>query len=130
MADRAEAPRCIRSTVAATRRAGLGVPGVADTRDAPDLGPHARALAAPGNRLSALREYERLRLPRANQVVRSGPRIARTTTTSNPLIGALRTGAIRLIPRRMLIAAFSSRRDATKGRRFAATEGTENTKTS
>lgn len=71
-----------------------------------------RALAPPGNRIGALREYERRRAPAAAQVVRLGPRIARVTTTRNPVIGWLRTAAIRLVPQRMLLNSFGRRRDA------------------
>lgn len=85
--------------------------------DATALG---RALAAAGNHLGALREYERQRLPRANRVARSGPRIARVTTTHNPVVDWLRTGAILLLPSQMLVSAFSSRRDARRARLTAA----------
>ncbi len=74
-----------------------------------------RALATPGNRIGALREYERRRSTTAARVVRLGPRIARVTTTRNPVIGWLRTSAIRLVPQRMLLNAFVRRRDAPHG---------------
>ena len=48
---------------------------------------------------------ERLRAAGAGQVVRMGPRIARITTTRNPVIGGLRNGAIRLTPRALLLKA-------------------------
>jgi 2-polyprenyl-6-methoxyphenol hydroxylase-like FAD-dependent oxidoreductase len=77
--------------------------GAAQTlEDAVALG---RALAAPGNRLAALRQYERLRAAGAGQVVRMGPRIARVTTTRNPVIGGLRNGAIRFTPRALMLKA-------------------------
>ncbi len=64
-----------------------------------------RVLGAPGNRLAALRQYERVRAAGTGQVVRMGPRIARVTTTRNPVIGGLRNGAIRFIPRALLLKA-------------------------
>jgi 2-polyprenyl-6-methoxyphenol hydroxylase-like FAD-dependent oxidoreductase len=69
------------------------------------------ALAAPGNRIGALRAYERHRASAAAQVVRLGPRLARLTTTRNPIIGWGRTAAIRFVPQRMLRASFVGRRD-------------------
>jgi 2-polyprenyl-6-methoxyphenol hydroxylase-like FAD-dependent oxidoreductase len=77
--------------------------------DAVTLG---RTLATSGNRMSALREYERRRAGAAAQVVRMGPRIARLTTTRNPVIGWMRTGVIRFVPQRMLRNAFIQRRNA------------------
>jgi 2-polyprenyl-6-methoxyphenol hydroxylase-like FAD-dependent oxidoreductase len=68
--------------------------------DAVELG---RALAAPGDPIAALRAYERVRAPKTRKVVKMGPRIARFTTTRNPVIGALRNSAIRLIPERLLL---------------------------
>ena len=47
---------------------------------------------------AALRTYERARIPRTRRVVRSGPRIARVTTTRNPVIGWLRNTTIRMVP--------------------------------
>jgi 2-polyprenyl-6-methoxyphenol hydroxylase-like FAD-dependent oxidoreductase len=57
-----------------------------------------RALALPGNRLAALRQYERRRMAASRKVVLSGPRIARITTTRNPVVGWVRDTAIRLTP--------------------------------
>jgi 2-polyprenyl-6-methoxyphenol hydroxylase-like FAD-dependent oxidoreductase len=73
-----------------------------------------RTLATPGNRMFALREYERRRARAAAQVVRMGPRIARLTTTRNPVIGWVRTGVIRFVPQRMLRSAFIQRRDTAQ----------------
>ena len=70
-----------------------------------------RALAAPASPAEGLRRYEAVRVPAARQVVRSGPRIARFTTTRNPVIGVLRSMTIRLVPysllRRAVIGAGS-----------------------
>ena len=68
--------------------------------DAVELG---RALAAPGDPIAALRAYERVRGPKTRKMVKMGPRIARVTTTRNPVLGALRNSAIRLIPERLLL---------------------------
>jgi len=68
--------------------------------DAVELG---GALAAPGDPIAALRAYERVRGPKTRKVVKMGPRIARVTTTRNPVLGALRNSAIRLIPERLLL---------------------------
>ncbi len=68
-----------------------------------------RALAAPASPAEGLRRYEAVRVPAARRVVLSGPRIARVTTTRNPVIGALRSMTIRLVPygllRRAVIGA-------------------------
>lgn len=68
-----------------------------------------RALAADDSPVDAVRRYEAERVGAARQVVRSGPRIARLTTTRNPIVGALRTAMLRLTPmpilRRALIGA-------------------------
>jgi 2-polyprenyl-6-methoxyphenol hydroxylase-like FAD-dependent oxidoreductase len=68
--------------------------------DAVELG---RALTAPGDPSAALRAYENIRAPKTRKVVKMGPRIARVTTTRNPVLGALRDSAIRLIPERLLL---------------------------
>ena len=65
-----------------------------------------RTLAVPGNFISELREYERIRAPRAHSVVRSGPRIARITTTRSPVIAGVRNSVIRMVPRSVLKVAF------------------------
>src|SRR5690606_8485965 len=54
-----------------------------------------RSLAANGSPADGLRRYEAGRVGAARQVVLAGPRIARLTTTRNPVIGALRTATIR-----------------------------------
>jgi 2-polyprenyl-6-methoxyphenol hydroxylase-like FAD-dependent oxidoreductase len=66
-----------------------------------------RALTGPGDVVSALRDYERVRSRRTERVVRMGPRIARITTTKNPLVGLLRDVAFRLMPESALIKAFT-----------------------
>jgi 2-polyprenyl-6-methoxyphenol hydroxylase-like FAD-dependent oxidoreductase len=59
-------------------------------------------LAPSGNIEEALRRYERVRMDRTRRFVKLGPRIARVTTTRNPLIQSARTLAIRLLPSRLL----------------------------
>jgi 2-polyprenyl-6-methoxyphenol hydroxylase-like FAD-dependent oxidoreductase len=84
-----------------------------------------RALGSPGNRLAALRQYERERAPRAYAVVRTGPRIARLATTRNPLVGFVRNTAIRLsllIPQPLLLRALLPGADARDRAAVAATE--------
>jgi 2-polyprenyl-6-methoxyphenol hydroxylase-like FAD-dependent oxidoreductase len=66
-----------------------------------------RALAGVTEPVAALRRYEEVRARRTRRVVRTGPWIARVTTTRNPVIAALRNGAMRLIPERVLIKAFT-----------------------
>ena len=75
-----------------------------------------RTLAVPGNFVSELRQYERIRAPRAHSVVRSGPRIARITTTRNPVIAGVRNSVIRLVPRGLLRLAFPKPRKDPPGR--------------
>jgi 2-polyprenyl-6-methoxyphenol hydroxylase-like FAD-dependent oxidoreductase len=60
-------------------------------------------LAPSGNIEEVLRHYERVRMGRTRRFVKLGPRIARVTTTRNPLIQFARTSAIRLLPSWMLI---------------------------
>lgn len=50
-----------------------------------------------------LRLYEAVRQARTMRIVRLGPRLARMTTTANPLITAVRTAAIRRLPASVLI---------------------------
>ena len=50
----------------------------------------------------ALRRYERVRSQRTHRVVKLGPRIARVTTTRNPLVKLLRTAAVRWLPESVL----------------------------
>ncbi len=47
---------------------------------------------------AALRRYERVRSARTRRIVRLGRRIARLTTTRNPLLCGLRDTALRLVP--------------------------------
>ena len=54
----------------------------------------------------SLRRYERVRAARTRRIVRSGPQIARVTTTRNKTIAWLRNTGIRLAPIRPLLAAF------------------------
>jgi 2-polyprenyl-6-methoxyphenol hydroxylase-like FAD-dependent oxidoreductase len=67
------------------------------------------ALSRPLDVASALRLYERVRSRRTRRFVSIGPRIARITTTTNPLIKLFRTVMIRFIPERVLSATASSR---------------------
>jgi 2-polyprenyl-6-methoxyphenol hydroxylase-like FAD-dependent oxidoreductase len=72
--------------------------------DAVGLG---RAVRHGGNLLGALRRYEDVRSRRTRRVVAAGPRIARMTTTRNPLLGLLRNTAIRIVPQDFLVRAFT-----------------------
>ena len=72
--------------------------------DADGLG---RAMKGAADPIAALRQYEAVRARRTRAVVRSGPRIARVTTTRNPIVAALRNGAIRLAPTAVLATALS-----------------------
>jgi 2-polyprenyl-6-methoxyphenol hydroxylase-like FAD-dependent oxidoreductase len=60
------------------------------------------ALAARGDVERALRRYERVRSRRTRRLVTLGPRIARITTTRNPLVKLLRTTAIQWLPASVL----------------------------
>lgn len=71
--------------------------------DAAALG---RELALAGSHTAALRSYERLRMVRACRIARSGPRIARITTTRSRMVAALRNAAIRVAPTRVIISAY------------------------
>jgi 2-polyprenyl-6-methoxyphenol hydroxylase-like FAD-dependent oxidoreductase len=67
---------------------------------------------APSGRIEqALRRYEQVRMHRTRRFVKLGPRIARVTTTRNPLIQFARTSAIRLLPSWMLIKWADRQRD-------------------
>jgi 2-polyprenyl-6-methoxyphenol hydroxylase-like FAD-dependent oxidoreductase len=66
-----------------------------------------RVLKIGGDHLAALRRYEHVRGHRTRRIVRMGPRIALFTTTRNPIVGALRNTAIRLIPASSLLKAFT-----------------------
>lgn len=76
--------------------------------DAVTLG---RSLAATANPIDGLRQYEAIRVPASRRIVLLGPRIARFTTTRNPIIDVLRSATLRLMPqsalRRALIPAGS-----------------------
>jgi 2-polyprenyl-6-methoxyphenol hydroxylase-like FAD-dependent oxidoreductase len=80
--------------------------GAAQTlEDAVGLGRVMKATADP---IAALRRYEHVRARRTRRVVRSGPRIARITTTRNPIIAAVRNSAIRIVPAVVLVSALSN----------------------
>jgi 2-polyprenyl-6-methoxyphenol hydroxylase-like FAD-dependent oxidoreductase len=66
-----------------------------------------RVFRSGGDYVAALRRYENVRGRRTRRIVRTGPWIARVTTTRNRLIGTLRDTAIRLIPAMMLEKALS-----------------------
>jgi 2-polyprenyl-6-methoxyphenol hydroxylase-like FAD-dependent oxidoreductase len=72
--------------------------------DAVSLG---RSLTHSGDHVAALRRYETVRSRRTRRVVTMGPRIARITTTKNPVVGLLRNAAIRLVPQIALVKAFT-----------------------
>jgi 2-polyprenyl-6-methoxyphenol hydroxylase-like FAD-dependent oxidoreductase len=76
--------------------------------DAVGLG---RAMKAGRDHIAALRRYEEVRSRRTRRVVKTGPRIARMTTTRNPVIGFVRNIAIRLVPDRALVRAFTQQVD-------------------
>ena len=61
----------------------------------------------------ALRQYESIRAARTARVVALGPRIAGVTTTANPIVTALRNGAIRFAPTSLIVKALQNmdRRD-------------------
>jgi salicylate hydroxylase len=54
---------------------------------------------------AALRRYERVRSRRTRPIVRSGPRIARITTTHSAFVARVRNGVLRLVPGRAFTAA-------------------------
>jgi 2-polyprenyl-6-methoxyphenol hydroxylase-like FAD-dependent oxidoreductase len=56
-----------------------------------------------------LRRYEDVRSRRTRRLIRLGPRIARITTTRNPLVQWLRTAAVRLLPEAILVSGASGR---------------------
>ena len=66
-----------------------------------------RALGRGGDHLVALRRYEAIRSRRTQRVVKMGPRLARITTTRNPVVVFLRDTAIRLVPERAIVKAFT-----------------------
>ena len=55
-----------------------------------------------------LRDYERVRSRRTRRFITMGPRIARMTTTTSPLVQTLRTTLVRWIPEILLAAASSA----------------------
>lgn len=73
--------------------------------DAAGLGRAVRNTADP---IAALRRYEDVRSRRTRQIVRSGPRIARVTTTNNRVTAAVRNALIRFIPEIALVKVFTS----------------------
>ena len=72
--------------------------------DAAGLG---RALRNTSDPIAALRRYEQVRARRANAIVRSGPRIARVTTTNNRLVAAARNAAMRMVPQALIVKALT-----------------------
>jgi 2-polyprenyl-6-methoxyphenol hydroxylase-like FAD-dependent oxidoreductase len=64
-------------------------------------------LAKPADVTHALRRYESVRMRRTDRFMALGPRIARMTTTTNPLIDAVRTAGIRLVPEGLLAVGAS-----------------------
>ena len=72
--------------------------------DAAELG---RVLHDTADHLAALRRYEALRSRRTRRFVTLGPRIARVTTTKNPVITFLRNAAIRATPEWVIRVATS-----------------------
>ena len=67
------------------------------------------ALAGDGDVEQALRRYERVRASRTRRLVAMGPRIARITTTSNPVVQWLRTAAVRLLPEALIVSTAPGR---------------------
>ena len=86
--------------------------------------PWASHWRLPGDVEQGLRRYERVRSARTRRLVTLGPRIARVTTTHNPLVKLLRTTAVRWIPEAVLVSSAPGRgrdphaalRDATSGK--------------
>jgi 2-polyprenyl-6-methoxyphenol hydroxylase-like FAD-dependent oxidoreductase len=72
--------------------------------DAVGLG---RALKHHRDHVVALRKYEEVRSRRTRRVVAMGPRLARITTTKNPVVGTLRDAVIRIVPQSALVKAFT-----------------------
>lgn len=66
--------------------------------------------------VAALRGYEDVRAPRTTRVVRLGPRIARVTTTTNPVIATMRDAVVRLMPESAIIKAFTQAGAQPSGR--------------
>jgi 2-polyprenyl-6-methoxyphenol hydroxylase-like FAD-dependent oxidoreductase len=66
-------------------------------------------LGPPGDVTLALRRYERVRSRRTRRLVTLGPRIARVTTTRNPLVKLLRATAVRWLPESVLVSTVPGR---------------------
>jgi 2-polyprenyl-6-methoxyphenol hydroxylase-like FAD-dependent oxidoreductase len=66
-----------------------------------------RSLASHRDYVAALRRYEMVRSRRTRRVVRMGPRIARISTTTNPVVSFLRNTAIQFVPTIALVKAFT-----------------------
>jgi 2-polyprenyl-6-methoxyphenol hydroxylase-like FAD-dependent oxidoreductase len=64
-------------------------------------------LGKPTDITHALRRYEAVRMRRTHRFIALGPRIARITTTTSPIINAVRTAGIRMVPERLLAWAAS-----------------------
>lgn len=65
---------------------------------------------------AALRRYETVRGKRTKVFIAIGPRIARVTTTHNPIINALRSAALRFVPVSVMgMAANANRGDPYRG---------------
>lgn len=64
------------------------------------------ALASGADSVTSLRKYEEVRSRRTRAVVNRGPRIAMLTTTKSPIIGSLRSAAIRVMPSNAAAAGF------------------------
>jgi 2-polyprenyl-6-methoxyphenol hydroxylase-like FAD-dependent oxidoreductase len=68
----------------------------------------------------ALRRYEQVRSRRTRRLVKLGPRIARITTTRNPLVKLLRTTAARWLPESVLVSTLRRGRDPHRQLRIPA----------
>lgn len=66
------------------------------------------ALSRPASIPAALRRYEDVRFRRTTTIMRLGRRIARTSTTHNPLIRWVRDATVRLLPQGILAKALQS----------------------
>jgi 2-polyprenyl-6-methoxyphenol hydroxylase-like FAD-dependent oxidoreductase len=66
-----------------------------------------RVLRQSGDHVAALRRFETVRSRRTRRIVKSGPRIARFTTTKNPIVTWLRNTTIRLVPEAALRRVFT-----------------------
>ncbi|HTM02345.1 MAG TPA: FAD-dependent monooxygenase [Vicinamibacterales bacterium] len=77
-----------------------GQGGAQALEDAVALG---RALRDTSDTVTALRRYEEVRRRRTTAIVKSGPRIARITTSRSRTIGALRNAVVRVIPMGLIV---------------------------